>query len=384
MNPTSMTQTDPASPALPPAVKKERVVSLDAARALVVALMVFMDHPMIITALPRFLVHPDWHGFRLPDFVFPAFIFMAGVSMAYSVSRKKQMDFAAATRVFIRRIATLFGIGLGLNFVKYSVRLAAGSVVFAPLRYMGVLQRIALSSLIAWPFTRRPMRHVLLGAIALLLVHAAILVLVAPPGGVANNLDSKTENISAWLDRAVMGEAHTYLDRRYDPEGLLGTLSSGAQALLGLFVGQWLVRWPKDRRRIARLAGIGALWVLLALVLAPLMPINKQLWTPTFALISSGVMTLVLVGMYWLADLDGHKRLLEWLVPMGRNALLVYIMSSVLVVVGRVLGVFPDAALWLSNWVPAAVASLFWSAAEVAMWFAVAGELDRRKYYFKI
>ena len=372
----------PAAPA--PAPKAPRVVSLDAARAIVVALMIFMDHPMILTALPIFLVHPDWHGFRLPDFVFPAFIYMAGVSLAYSVSRKKDFDLRAATPAFLRRIATLFAIGLGLNFVKYSVRQGAAGLFLAPLRYMGVLQRIALSSLIAWPFTRKPMHWALIGATILLLVHAAILLFVPAPGGVANDLDSKTDNISAYIDRAVMGDAHTYLDHHYDPEGVLGTMSSGALALLGLFVGQWLVKWPRDGKRLAQLAAIGALWIVLALALSTVLPLNKQLWTPTFALMSAGVGTVFFTAMYWIGDLAGHKKLFEWLVPLGRNALLIYILSNVLVVVGRVIGVFPDAAIWLSQWMPAALASVIFSAAEVVMWFFVAGELHRRKIYFKI
>ncbi|PKQ29172.1 MAG: hypothetical protein CVT60_06710 [Actinobacteria bacterium HGW-Actinobacteria-10] len=370
--------------AVTPAPKSARVVSLDAARAVVVALMIFMDHPMILTALPTFLVHPDWHGFRLPDFVFPAFIYMAGVSLAYSVSRKKEMDFTAATKGFVRRIAMLFGLGLGLNFIKYSVRMGADGLFLAPLRYMGVLQRIALSSLMAWPFSRKPMHWAVVGATVLMLAHASVLLFVAPPGGVANDLDSKTGNISAYIDRTVMGESHTYLDHGYDPEGLLGTLSSGALALLGLFVGQWMVKWPQDRRRAAQLAGIAALTIVTALALAPVMPINKQLWTPTFTLISAGVGTLGFVAMYWLADLAGHKRLFEWLVPLGRNALLFYILSNVFVVAGRVIGVFPDAAVWLARFMPAALASVLVSATEVVFWFFVAGELHRRKIYFKL
>lgn len=346
--------------------------------------MIFMDHPMILTALPVFLVHPDWHGFRLPDFVFPAFIYMAGVSLAYSVSRKKQLDFAEATKGFVRRIATLFALGLGLNFIKYSVRMGANGLFLAPLRYMGVLQRIALSSLIAWPFSRKPMTWALTGATVLLLVHAAILLFVAPPGGVANDLDSKTGNISAYLDRAILGESHGYLDHGYDPEGVLGTISSGALALLGLFVGQWMVKWPQDDKRIAQLAGIAIAWIVIALALAPVMPINKQLWTPTFTLISAGVGTLGFLGMYWVADMQGHKRLLEWLVPLGRNALLFYILSNVFVVAGRAVGVFPDTAVWLAGYMPAALASVLVSATEVVIWFFIAGELHRRKLYFKL
>jgi predicted acyltransferase len=381
---TETTALSPHASTQPPAALHRRVISLDAARAIVVALMIFMDHPMILDALPDLLVHPDWHGFRLPDFVFPAFIYLAGVSLAYSVSRKREMDFSAASVVFVRRIATLFGLGLALNFVKYSVRIAEGALVTAPLRYMGVLQRIALSLLIAWPFTRRPMRWGLIAATALLLAHAGVLLYVAPPGGTADNLDSPTDGISAWIDRTVMGESHTYFGRGYDPEGLLGTISSGALALLGLFVGRWLVRWPDDRRRLMQLGAIGAGWIVLALALAPVLPINKQLWTPTYTLMSAGVATVFFVAMYWVADLEGRVRLFEWLVPMGRNALLIYILSNVLVVGGRALGFFPDAALWMANYMPPAAASLFWSAAEVVMWFFVAGELYRRKIFFRL
>ncbi|MDZ4178820.1 MAG: heparan-alpha-glucosaminide N-acetyltransferase domain-containing protein [Coriobacteriia bacterium] len=343
-----------------------------------------MDHPMIRAALPDFLVHPDWHGFRLPDFVFPAFIYMAGVSMAYSVSRKAQMDFRAASIVFVRRIITLFGIGLALNFFKYSVRVVGGAVSLAPLRYLGVLQRIALSTLIAWPFTRKPMRWGITAATVLLVVHAGILLFVAPPGGIANDLDSKTENISAWIDRTVLGEQHAYLGRGYDPEGVLGTLSSGALALLGLMVGKWLVKWPEDTRKVHQLGWIGLGMIALALALAPILPINKQLWSPTFTLISAGVATVSFAAMYRIADLGGHARLFEWLVPLGRNALLIYICSNILVVVGRFTGAFPGVGLRTAQYMPDAAASLLWSGAEVVMWFFVAGALYRRKIFLKL
>lgn len=363
---------------------RERVISLDAARAIVVALMIFMGHPMILVALPEFLVHPQWHGFRLPDFVFPAFIFLAGVSLAYSVSAKQTFSIWTASPRFFQRIATLFGIGLALNFMKYSVRMAEGVLSFAPLRYMGVLQRIALSLLIAWPFTRSRKRVVLAVAAVLLLAHGAVLLLVAPPGGVAGYLESPTDNISAWIDRAVLGLSHTYLGRGYDPEGVLGTLSSGAQALLGLFVGQWLLTFARDKKRTLQLAMIGSTWVLIGILGAAILPINKQLWTPTFVLLSSGIATIALVGLYWIADLVRYRKPFEWLVPMGRNALFIYICSNVLLVVGRATGFFPGAGIWLSEYIPAAAASMFFSAAEVTLWFCVAGWLHKRNIHFRI
>ncbi|MEA5075333.1 MAG: heparan-alpha-glucosaminide N-acetyltransferase domain-containing protein [Coriobacteriia bacterium] len=379
----STATAQPAPDAAPP-VRKERIVSLDAARAIVVALMIFMDHPMIAAALPTFLVHPEWDGFRLPDFVFPAFIFMAGVSLAFSVGKKKEFSYRDSVLPFLKRIGMLFGIGLGLNFLKYGVSKGAAGLVFHPLRFMGVLQRIALSSLIAWPFARSRRTTVLAVAAALLVAHAAVLMLVAMPGGEAGALDSKTENISAYIDRAVLGEPHTYGGRGYDPEGVLGTLSSGAQALLGLFVGQWLVAFPKDKKRLLQLLGIGVLWTVLGAALGGVIPVNKQLWTPTFVLVSSGVATMSLVTLYWIADYLGQKRWFEWLVPLGRNALLIYILSNVLLVAMRVTGVFPGAAEALSGSIPPVLATLTFQVAEVAMWFVVASWLHRRKIYFKI
>lgn len=368
----------------PAPARKQRVVSLDAARAIVVALMIFMDHPMIVPALPTFLIHPEWHGFRLPDFVFPAFIFMAGVSLAYSIGNKATFSFRAEAPSFLKRIGMLFGIGLGLNFIKYGVARSATGLVFNPLRLMGVLQRIALSSLIAWPFARSRRHTILIAATVLLVLHAAILLFVAPPGGAAGVLETKTENISAYIDRAVLTLPHTYGGRGYDPEGVLGTLSSGALALLGLFVGRWLTAFPKDKHRLLQLIGIGALWIALGALGGMVLPINKQLWTPTFSLVSAGVATICLTAMYWVADYLGHKRWFEWLVPLGRNALLIYILSNVLVVGLRTVGLFPDLAEVLARYVPPLIATFTFQVGEVVMWLFVAAWLHKRKLYFKI
>lgn len=380
MRPASATAAIPTpdGPARP-----KRVVALDAARAIAVALMVFMDHPTIIDALPPFLVHPEWHGFRLADFVFPAFIFVAGVSLAYSVTRKRDLDFRAATLVFLRRLAVLFAIGLVLNFAKYGL----------PLRYMGVLQRIALSLLIAWPFTRGRIRWVIAAAALLLVAHGAVLMLVGAPGVTPGDLSRPEANIAGWIDAAIMGAPHTYKHAGFDPEGLLGTLSSGAQALLGLALGMWLVRYPESARRLAQLAVAGALTAALgwALAAALPLPLNKELWTPTFVLVTSGLAAVIFSGMYWVADLRGHYQWLDWLVPLGRNALLVYIGSTALVVLGRHLPIpgtgmrfFPGLGVLLARYIGLLPATLFISGAELVMWFAIAGWLHHRKIYFKL
>lgn len=355
----------------------KRIISLDAARAIAVGLMIFMDHAAIGRALPDFLRHPEWHGFRLPDAVFPAFIFVAGISMAYSVSRKKDLDFRAATLVFLRRIAALILIGLVVNLVKYGL----------PLRYMGVLQRIGFALLIAWPFTRLKIRWVLAGAAVLLLLHGAILLFVGAPGVVPGDFTVREATISGYVDTLVLGLDHTYVQSGFDPEGILGTLSTAAQALLGLALGKWLVRRPEDIRALVTVSIVGVVTALAGWLLVDLidMPLNKPLWTPTFVLVSSGIFAVVFALMYWLADIKGYERAFSWLVPLGRNALLVYVGSNILVAVARMLGLFPKVGFVLAKTIGSEMwASLLIQGGEVAIWFVVAAWLHRKKIYWKL
>lgn len=384
----------------------KRVVSLDAARAIVVALMIFMDHPTIIRSLPWFLVHPHWNGFRPADFVFPAFVFIAGVSMAFSARKVTAETWRPATLTFAKRIAVLFLIGLGLNLAKYGLPLLSQGWLapLANLRVMGVLQRIALGCLAAWPFVRRDARWPLAAAGVLLAAHAAVLLLAGAPGVTPGAwvaqvapeqvLAVKQASIAGWLDRTLLGVAHTYQGTGFDPEGLLGVLSTAAQAMLGLALGKVLLRDGGTGREMPRMLAWGVAGVLVAIALAPALPINKYLWTPTFVLVSSGAATLMLALMYRWIDLGQRTAHYEWLVPMGRNALLLYIGSNLFVVALRMVpmpsptGVtwyaFPGIGLWLAEIMPAALASVLFAAAEVAMWVWVGKLLYDRKWFFKI
>lgn len=365
------------SEAVPAQAPSKRIVSLDAARAIAVALMIFMDHASIGRALPEFLRHPEWHGFRLPDAVFPAFIFVAGLSLAYSVSRKKELDFKAATLVFVRRIAVLILIGLFINLVKYGL----------PLRYLGVLQRIGFALLLAWPFTRLRIRWVLLGAAGYLLIHAGILLFGDAPGVIAGDFAVREATISGYIDKVVLGVEHTYKQSGFDPEGVLGVLSTAAQALLGLALGKFLIANPRNMRGLAAVVGIGAAMAASGWLLAGVidMPLNKPLWTPTFVLASSGIFAIIYVSMYWVADIKGYERFFTWLVPLGRNALLVFVGSNMLVAVARMLGVFPKVGFALANVIGSEMwASLIIQGAEVVFWFVVAGWLHKRKLYWKL
>ncbi|MEN6429465.1 MAG: heparan-alpha-glucosaminide N-acetyltransferase domain-containing protein [Coriobacteriales bacterium] len=378
-----MPDADNSHTDIPRPSKPTRLVSLDAFRGLTVIGMIFMDHPTIREAVPLWLLHPDWHGFRLADTIFSSFLFIAGVSMAFSAA-KRAADPSAERSAFARRMLLLILLGFAVNLVKYGI----------PLRVFGVLQRIALASLIAWPFRRRGPWLPLTVGLGFITVHTLVLQFAGAPGIPAGYLDG-IHNISGWIDTHLVGLAHTYKGQGFDPEGASSTLTASSMVLLGLSVGQWLRRYPKDPRMLRRLAGLALASFVCGLALSIAIPINKKLGTGSFTLIMWGIDIAVLAALYWLADVRGHTRWLRPIVPLGLNALGIYVGFNILLgIVMHITITTPggtDISLFRAIGAAAeriigdpTAATLSVSALEVLAWLAVATALDRRRIYFKL
>jgi predicted acyltransferase len=99
--------------------------------------------------------------------------------------------------------------------------------------------------------------------------------------------------------------------------------------LLGLMAGEWLRR-PGERIRHFKglvLAGVVCLFVGL-LMGATVCPIIKRIWTPSWAVYSSGWTFLMLAGFYGVIDLAGWRRWAFALVVVGMNSIAMYCMSQ--------------------------------------------------------
>lgn len=359
-----------------------RLTSLDALRALAIAGMLLVNNMPGGGEPPGWFVHAKWDGLHAADLVFPWFLFVVGVSMAISLRRRASTRSRAVEWLhFAARVTVLFALGLGLNYLAYGL----------PLRVPGVLQRIALASLLATPFARMRMRWVLGAAAGALLLHSAMLFVPLP--GLAGGVWNAEQTFAYWLDMTVLGVDHIHRSG-VDPEGLLGVIPSAGQVLLGVAVGRVLIEHPRDRRTLLALAGAGVAAILVGWALSPWLPIVKKLWTASFVLVTSGTALLVLLALYMVADVLGGKRWVAWLVPMGRNALALYVGSRLL-------------SIWLRD-TPAALTEVggasiaatlaagslaafgamwgpvIYAAAHVLLWYAVAAVLDHSRIYVKL
>lgn len=318
-----------------------RVEALDLLRGLAVAGMIVVVSPgnWSVTYAP--LEHAAWNGWTPADLVFPTFLFCVGMAWGLSFPRREE-ELPTVWRRTIRRTALLILIGLFLNALPY--------FDLAHLRFPGILQRIAICYLLAAGLTlltaRRvegklhvDARSVGIAAVLLLLGYWAMLRFVPVPGYGANQLDSH-RSLPAWIDRSVFTTDHLWTQGTtegvgvtYDPEGLLSTLGAVGNCLIGVLAAVVVQKLPRDRSAILCAIAGGAL-ILLAYLIAPFLPINKRIWTSSFTLLTSGISLLLLSGLL-LLPLRGSFAWLAWpLRVLGSNAILAFVLSQLLGVVG--------------------------------------------------
>ena len=358
-----------------------RLDSVDVLRGAAIAGMIVVNDPGTWSSVYPPLLHADWNGWTYTDTIFPFFLFIVGVSMALSFGRRRA-DGASAGALYghlVRRAAAIVALGLALN-VASALAFHAGHV-----RFPGVLQRIGLCVLIAGAvFVAGGIRGSALAAAVLLAGYAWLLG--------AGPLDPET-NVGARLDRLVFG-VHTWKPG-WDPEGLLSTLPAISTTLLGVIAGERVRTLGRPRRAAAELAGAGAAAFAAGLVWGRSLPINKNLWTPSYALAMSGLAALALAIALVAVDVRGWKRWAAPLVWLGRNAIAAFALSvlgAIALIALRVPG--PDGktrSLWsaiyrtiFDRFDDPRLGSFLFALAYLAVWILVCGVLYRRRVFLRI
>lgn len=348
-----------------------RMGSIDALRGLTVAAMLLVNNPGDWGHVYAPLLHADWHGFTPTDLIFPLFLFIAGVSMAFSLApRAGQQTLRPALRSGLLQRALRIALAGAL------LHLLAWWLMDLPAyRLWGVLQRIALCvavvGLLAIQTRARTQWAVLVG---LLLAYTALLLgadSLAPWVNPASRLDTALFAPLLYKYDPLTGLGH-------DPEGLLSSLGAVATTVLGLRAGAWL-----RTGQVGGLAVLAAACLLLGGVAALWLALNKQLWTPSFVLWTGGLSVTALLLAHLLVDRWGAPALGR---RFGVNAIAAYLGSSAVALVLMASGAWGWLYLALSTLLPTApkLASLLCAVGFVAVWWSVVWALDARRIYLKI
>jgi len=363
-----------------------RLLSVDALRGLTVAAMVLVNNPGTWSAVYRPLQHAEWHGWTPTDMVFPFFLFVVGVSIALALGPALERGASGLPVRVLRRAAVIFALGLLLHALPF--------FPLDTLRIPGVLQRIAVCYLLAALLvgaTRgaRGWRVQAVTAGALLVGYWLLMTKVAAPGQEAGDL-SPDGNLAGYVDRLVLGSRHIWQATRvYDPEGILSTLPATATTLLGVLAGHWLRAGQVAGRAGAQIVGGLAVGGVAAAALGWLwglsFPVNKPLWTSSYALLMAGLAALVLAACHWVIEVRGRRGCAAPFALLGVHALTLFFLSSLMakvLFIVRVGAGGPRLQTWLfehvfAPWASPVDASLAYALAYVLLWWALMWALDR-------
>ncbi|MBE7215609.1 DUF5009 domain-containing protein [Shewanella benthica] len=272
--------------------------------------------------------HSQWNGFTFYDLIFPLFIFLSGVALGLSPKRLDKLPIAQRMPLYTHSVKRLF---LLLFFgVLYNHGWGTGApVAIDEVRYASVLGRIAFAwffaAMLVWHTSLRTQIFVTLGIV----IAYGLLQLFMPfPGGTAG-VFTPQGTINAYVDTHFL-PGISYQNRPLDPEGVLSTIPAIANAMAGVFVGHFIVKEHKkgEWTKVAYLLLAGAFTLALGWLVDLVIPVNKDLWTSSFALVTTGWSIILLAVFYALVDVLKWQKIAFPFVVIGCNAIIIYLASS--------------------------------------------------------
>jgi len=351
-----------------------RLLSLDAFRGLVMVLMLgeLLRLPEVARAFPQSWIwrliafnteHVDWQGCSLHDLIQPAFSFLVGAALPFSLASRKMkgQTFGSMLGHAVRRSLILICLGIFLRSLRST------QTYFT---FEDTLTQIGLGYVFLFLLGFTRVRTQVVTFVLILICFWAAFALYPAPGpqfdyarvGVPPNWPHLyTGFLSHWNKNSNLSWAFDVwflnLFPREQPfvfnEGGWSTLSfipTLATMILGLVTGEWLKGEGSKERKLRGLAVAGAGLLLLGLVWqwTGICPIVKRVWTSSYTLYSGGWVLLILAGFYALIEWKGWRRWAFPLLVVGMNSIAIYVMSwTMSVFVGNALSRHLGSAIWL-------------------------------------
>ncbi|ASD67257.1 transmembrane glucosamine N-acetyltransferase NagX [Pseudoalteromonas piscicida] len=275
-------------------------------------------------------LHSPWHGFTFYDLIFPLFIFLSGVAMGLSPKRIDHLPFNERKPFYLKALKRLlllcaFGVlynhgwGTGIPMDPDSVR------------YASVLGRIAFAwffcALLVWHTSLRTLAYV---GVGILLFYWLLLCFIPVPGGQAGDLSANgVGSWNAFIDTYLL-PGISYQNRPVDPEGVLSSLPAIVNAIAGVFAGRAIAnaQTQGEWKTVGILAGSGLLVLALGWLWDMQFPVNKELWTSSFVLVTVGWSAILLAVFYAIVDVLSFQRWAYPFVIIGANSIIIYLASS--------------------------------------------------------
>ncbi len=309
---------------------KKRLLSIDALRgfdmllisggAAFITLMHGKTGWAWVDALADQFEHPAWNGFTFYDFIFPLFLFIAGISVSISITSALEKGFTKGQiyrKVFWRMCILIL---LGILYKNSPVPL------FEPgqIRFGSVLGRIGFATFITTLlFLNFDWKKRLIWVAGILLLYYLALFTIPVPGYGPGDL-SFEGNLVGWFDRTFM--PGRLLQGTYDELAILTQFPALCLTVFGSLAGGLLLNSEvTEKRKVLIFLGSGSLLIVLGLIWNLHFPINKHLWSSSFVLLTAGMAFIFLAVFYWVIEIKEFRRWAFFFKVIGVNSLLIYL-----------------------------------------------------------
>lgn len=368
-----------------------RLISLDVFRGLTIAGMILVNNAGSWDYVYPALSHAEWHGVTPTDLIFPFFLFIMGVAIPFAFSKRivTGTDKRKLLPKIVSRTAILILLGLIINiFPAYDWNF------LERIRIPGILQRIAIayfSISLLYLYTNIKIQAII--AFLILILYWAAMTLIPVPGVGYSNLEPAT-NLSAWIDRMVFSDHVWEYTKYWDPEGLLSTLPAISSGLFGLLTGWWIRSNRGSDVKTIHMFLFGCISIVVSLFWDMLFPLNKNLWTSSYVLYTTGMALLFFACCYWIIDVKGYTWWIKPFIVFGSNAITVFFLSEIIAGIFYMINV-PVRGVkvelkeyiyqtFFYSWLSPIDASLAYALVYVLFWLGIMRILYAKKIFIKI
>jgi len=382
------------------AAKSDRLIALDVFRGITIMGMILVNNPGSWGTIYPALEHAQWNGVTPTDYIFPFFLFIVGVAITLSLTKRKERgdDQKKLILQIFRRALMIFAIGLILHGFPY----------YNPstIRIPGVLQRIAVVYFFAsFIFLKTNWKTQAYLAGGFLLLYWMLLALVPVPGyGISNlsvsvltdaNGNTFAPNLVGWLDLQLLPGHLWKVTKVWDPEGILSTIPAISTALCGVLLGAWLKTNNDKMIKVIWMFIFGNLGIVLATIFDMWIPINKSLWTSSYVLFNAGMALHFFALCYWFIDVKGITWWTKPFIVYGVNAITVFFLSGIFERLLGLIKVMNDAGenvdlqsfiynKFFLSWLAPLHASLAWAISFVLVMLGLMWILYAKKILIKV
>lgn len=384
--------------AFSPPAESSRLVSLDVFRGLTIAGMILVNNAGDWSHVYPALAHVEWNGWTPTDLIFPFFLFIIGVAMPFSFTKRIQRGESRGKLLkhVADRALILIALGMllsGIPDFNFSHRLI-----------LNVLQRIGLIYLMSgviYLFTDVVSQAIV--ALAGIVIYWVLMLYVPVPGYGAGVL-APIGNMWWYVDKILLQGWHQHLFvvgqyRLHHAEGILSLIPSISTVFLGALTGHYLRSKRSGIEKAAGMLVAGNFGLLIGSVMSIWFPINKLLWSSSYVVFTAGLALEVLGVCYWLVDIRGYRKWTQPFMVFGSNAITSFFLSTLVALLldivfvtvtspaGAAVRESLKSVIYNGVFAPLAGsynASLFYSIVYLLFWYGVMYLFYRKKVFIKV